>query len=562
VADGQNGTPSITSIANAASLTPAPLPAGGLAQGAIFSITGAGLGPGDPTDPTTATLGSLPYPTSLGGVSIAIAQGDTTLAAYPVFVWANRVDAILPSSAPLGPVTVTLTCNGVDSAPVTANVVATNFGAYSTHARSGGPGVILVQSSATDPGVQNSSQVTAMPGQMVTLLGTGLGPINGPDNDVPPSGDLAVTLQVLVGGVPATPLHAGRAANQPGKDQIQFVVPAGAPPGCNTPVQVVTGGSIYSNVVTMSIDPNGQPCATINPFVTLAGRGGKFGNIFLLRSTADVLVQAGQPPATILIDEGLAVFSTSPVGGGPLLSLLASIPTLGTCGALSGSLNFISLLAGATGALPGANAISYLDAGSAITIFGPGGLGQLTLGMNADGTPVAPPAAYSATLGGGLGALVGLPVPSPFLQPGAYRIFGSGGADVGPFTATVTIPPPVTWSNKDALSSIDRTAGVTLNWQGGDNSQLVMTAGIAADPSTNATTGFVCLVPATQGAFAVPVSAVVNLPAAGPAGSPGVIGMLVVGTVPAGAAANLIAGGLDAGLVMYGNFDVKRVAVQ
>jgi uncharacterized protein (TIGR03437 family) len=562
IAIGQTGTPSITSIANAASLTPAPLPAGGLAQGGIFSIIGAGLGPGDPTDPTTGTNGTVPYAMSLGGVSVQITQGATTICAYPVFVWANRVDAILPSGAPLGAVTITLTYNGVASGPASATVVTTNFGAYSTHALSGGRGVIFEQSSPTDPGVQNSTQVTAMPGQMVTMIGTGLGPISGPDNDVPPAGDLPVSLQVLVGGAATTPLHADRVPNQPGEDQIQFIVPAGAPAGCNTPVLVVTGGSIYSNVVTLSIDPNGQPCSTINPWTSLADQGGPIGNIFLLRSNASVLVQAGQPPVNVLLDQGLAVFSNSPAGGGPLLSLLASIPTLGTCGALSGMLNFISLLGGTTAALPGASEISFLDAGTSITILGPGGIGQLTLGTNADGTPVAPPAAYSATFGGGLGALFGLPVPSPFLQPGLYRIFGSGGADVGSFTTTLTIPQPVTWSNQAAVSSIDRTAGVTLNWQGGTSSQLVMAAGIASDPATNATTGFVCLVPATEGSFAVPVSAVANLPAAGPAGSPGILGVLLVGTVPAGPAANFIAGGLDAGLVVYGNFEVQRVAIQ
>ena len=546
----------ITSIANAASLTPAPLPAGGLAQGAIFSIIGTGLGPGDPAN------GSLPYANSLGGVSVEITQGGTTVSAYPIFVWANRVDAILPSNTPAGPVSITLTYNGVDSAPAFATVVATNFGAYSTHGESGGRGVILVQSSASDPGVQNSTQVTATPGQMVTLIGTGLGPIDGPDNDIPPAGDLSVPLQVLVGGATATPLHAGRVVNQPGKDQIQFVVPAGAPAGCNTPVQVVTGGSVYSNVVTMSIGPKGQPCSTINPWSSLADQGGKFGDIFLLRVNAGVLLQADQPPANIVLDQGLAIFSNSPAGGGPLLSLLASIPTLGTCGALSGSLSPASLLGGGAASLPGANAISFLDAGTAISIYGPGGQGHLTLGTNSDGTPVAPPAAYSGALGGGLGALLGLPVLPPFLGSGFYIISGFGGQDIGSFTTTFTIPPPVAWSNQDAVSSIDRTAGVSLNWSGGTSSQLVMAAGFASDPATNAATGFVCLAPATQGSFVVPVSAVANLPAAGPAGSPGVLGVLVVGTVPAGPAAKFVAGGLDAGLVVYGNFDLKRVAIQ
>jgi len=314
--------------------------------------------------------------------------------------------------------------------------------------------------------------------------------------------------------------------------------------------------------VTLSIDPNGQPCSTINPWTSLADQGGKIGNIFLLSSNASVIVQDDQPPVNLLLDQGVGIFANTPAGGGPLLSLLASLPTLGTCGALSGTLNFAALLTGTPASLPEANAISFLDAGSAIVLIGPGGVGELTLGTNPDGTPVASPAAYSTILGGGLGALFGLPVPPPFFKSGTYRILSSGGRDIGPFTATVTIPPPVTWSNQGAPLGIDRTAGVTLNWQGGSSSQLVMVAGMAADPSTNTATGFVCLVPAAQGSFSVPVSAVANLPPAGPAGSPGIAGMLILGTVPAGAAANFIASGLDSGVIVYGDFNVQRVAIE
>ena len=62
-------------------------------------------------------------------------------------------------------------------------------------------------------------------------------------------------VKVLVGGTSAVTVHAARLPNQPGKDVIQFLVPLDAPAGCNTPVQVVTGLTIYSNIVTMAIDP-------------------------------------------------------------------------------------------------------------------------------------------------------------------------------------------------------------------------------------------------------------------------------------------------------------------
>ena len=556
------GAPNVTGVANAASLTPATLPGGGIAQGAIFSIIGSSLGPGNPADPTTGIAASAPLAASLANVSVQVAQGSTSMTAWPLFAWTGRVDAIMPSNMPLGSVTITLTYNGTASLLIPATVVASNFGAYSTNGTSGGRGVILLQSSASGPGVQNTTQVTAMPGQTVTLLGTGLGPVNAPDNTSPPVDDMSVPLQVLVGGKIATPLHAGRAANQPGKDRIQFVVPADAPPGCNTPVQVVTGGNIYSNVVTLSIDPNGQPCSTINPWSSLADQGGKLGNIFLLRLNASATVEAGQPPIGFLLDDGLAAFTNSPAGGGPLLSLLASIPTLGTCGALGGSVNAASLLGGSTSGAPGTAAIAYLDAGPAINIVGPAGQGQLTLGTNDDGTPIAPPSSYGGVLGGGLGALFGGSNPPPFLEPGDYTISGTGGNDIGPFTTTFTMPPPVTWSNKDATTAVDRTAGVSLAWSSGDASQLVMVAGMSSDSNTNASTGFVCVVPASQGALTVPPAALANLPVTGPAGSSSTLGALLVGTVPAGAAGKFTASGLDSGLVVYGSFDLQTVEIK
>ena len=51
-----------------------------------------------------------------------------------------------------------------------ATVVASNFGAFTITGASVGPALLMVQSSATDPGVQNSNSVTAAPGQTVRLL--------------------------------------------------------------------------------------------------------------------------------------------------------------------------------------------------------------------------------------------------------------------------------------------------------------------------------------------------------------------------------------------------------
>src|SRR5579863_5236037 len=85
------------SIYNAASYMPAGIPAGAIARGSIFSIFGSGLGPSAGVKAST-----YPLQTTLSGVSINIIQGSTTVAALPIYVSANQINAIMPSNAPVG----------------------------------------------------------------------------------------------------------------------------------------------------------------------------------------------------------------------------------------------------------------------------------------------------------------------------------------------------------------------------------------------------------------------------------------------------------------------------
>ncbi len=75
--------------------------------------------------------------------------------------------------------------------------------------------------------------------------------------------------------------------------------------------------------------------------------------------------------------------------------------------------------------------------------------------------------------------------PAPFLSPGSYTIIGSGGADVGPFSASVTVPGsnPITWTNRDQLTTVDRTKPLTFTWTG--TSSVVSLEGINYDVPTN-----------------------------------------------------------------------------
>src|SRR5271166_1359928 len=82
---------------NAASFMPAGIPAGAIAQGSIFSVFGAHLGPSTPAGPN-----GFPLQTTLAGVQLNVIQGATTVQAIPLYVSATQINAIMPSNTPVG----------------------------------------------------------------------------------------------------------------------------------------------------------------------------------------------------------------------------------------------------------------------------------------------------------------------------------------------------------------------------------------------------------------------------------------------------------------------------
>jgi hypothetical protein len=109
-----------------------------------------------------------------------------------------------------------------------------------------------------------------------------------------------------------------------------------------------------------------------------------------------------------------------------------------------------------------------------------------------------------------------------FLQPGAYTAdSASGGADVGPFHATLSFPAELT-------STVQQSAtGTTVIWRGGDPQGYVVIQGSAQSPA-GASTNFSCVERTSAGQFAIPPYLLASLPA--PPG--GVTAMTAAGTSP------------------------------
>jgi uncharacterized protein (TIGR03437 family) len=400
-------------VLNAASNAPVGLPNSSIAQGSIFTIYGSNLGPS--SSPALA----YPLQPTLGGVSVQVTSGSTTVSAIPIFVGTQQINAVLPGSTPIGSATLTVTYKGQTSSAVSLQVIANSFGIFTVGSVSNWVGIITGASHQL-----YSVNSPANPGDTATLWSTGIGASPGDDGSAPPPEiDMPnLPLSVYVGSQAATVTYRGRGGFT-GEDQINFVIPSGIT-DCYVPVAVEIG-NIVSNFVTIPIAPAGQSCP--DPLIFEIGRPSGQS-----RCRGGTTIGA----TTTTTDSGQARFGTPFFAGS--LSVLNLPPE--TC------------IGGVTIEMFTEDPFSSLDAGPSISITGPNGSRQLARPN------------YSAQLGGGSGANA-QPL---FLNAGAYTVSGPGGADVGPFSQIFNIPQPLTWTNQGDIRAVDRSDGLEVAWAGGD----------------------------------------------------------------------------------------------
>ena len=471
--------PAITpnGIVSSASFAPALSVGGVIAQGSLFSIFGTALGPATPAQPTAFPLGN-----GLGGTSVQVIAGTTTLNAIPLYASAGLVNAIMPSNTPLGNVSVQVTYNGAVSAPQTVTIAANAPGIYTATGAGSGPGILQNFTPTAVP--VNSASATVKPGQTGVLWLTGLGPIAAADNQAPPVGTLSFPVEIWVGGQAVTSIqYSGRTPCCAGVDEIVFTVPAAAPSGCYVPVTMRVAGKAVSNTVTIAVDPQGNRCTdAISAAYT---KGGKFGTIALIRRQ----VRFTKPTTQDLVaDVAMAGFSKE--AGAPFaFNTIASLPPAGSCLVYQGQGDF-----SATG--PFSTSGSPLNAGT-VSVKGPVSTAKLLAGFDYG-------AAEQIALLGSSGILpASTAAPPPFLSPGPFTVSTAGGADVGAFSAQITVPnTAITWSNRDQLTTVDRSQPLTFSFSG--TSYLVAVEGGNYDAPTNSSAAFRCTVPGGATSFTVP----------------------------------------------------------
>jgi uncharacterized protein (TIGR03437 family) len=539
---GQSATPapaiSPNGVLNAASYTQPSFPGGALAQGTLFTVFGNNLGPATPPPGPS----SFPLGTSLGGVSIKVSQGSTSVDALPFYVSASQVSAILPSNTPLGADQLVLTYNGQSSVASPITVVASSVGLFSVNSGGFGPSVVQNYVSATQLPV-NSRSVASQPGQLLEMYGTGLGAALNPDNQAPTAGSLPVQTEVFVGGQSAVVAYSGRSPCCSGLDQIVFTIPAKAPLGCNVPVQVRTAGTNSSNVVTIAISADGSPCSdAVAPLGHVAEKG-KSGSLLLLRSVVRVS-DPGAAPTDLTMDFFHGTFQQE-TGGDFAFNPLYSAPPVGACTTYTYKGDVFS------GAIvPGfAPTAGHLDAGK-VSIAN----GSSSVSLK------SPP--YDVLLGSSTSLSGSLP--KSFLDSGPFTITGGGGKGAGGFTTKLAAVPTITWANRDQSTSVTRSAGLTLNWSfssGGGANQVVAIVGGNYDSRVNEAALFLCMAPAPTGTFTVPAAILARVPASAADGV-STRGGLIVGALPSVAPNTFAATGLDQGIATIGSAAAQFVTFQ
>jgi uncharacterized protein (TIGR03437 family) len=548
--------PVINGIVNAASYAAPPTdsssnPIGNniIAQGSIFAVFGTGMGPA-----TLTFAAGLPLPTSVpdaNGTSIAITGGGKTVNAYMVYTRADQLAAILPSTVPIGDVTVTVTYSGKISAPAKITVVKSQLGIFTLNAQGTG------QASAQHGGDSSPILLTtaAKPGEVIVLYGTGLGAISGADNVPPGAIQVGLNVIVTVAGKVVTPDYAGRSPNFAGLDQINFRIPTDVTTGCYVPASVTASGQVSQDFV-LSIAGTGSVCAhplgltqsslaildtlplgsgTVNvglfqmlrAFIALLGgsiegAGGLFDNVnfdgvFQMYNRIPVTFGAVPYPAPL---NGCVVVDQSITGGG------FTAPDFSLIGGRELIADSVALSAAGPGSAQG-NVLRQ-DTGGYLSVFIP-----------------------------------------PILAPGSWTISGSGGADVGAFKATITLPDNLDWTNRGAFSTVPQS-DLTIVWTGGNTSGNPIltvfgnsTVVNATDPSKSRAKSFYCAAPASAGKLVVPAAIRQQLPSSSTAAGETSFGSLAITT---GGFANFTApltkGTLNAGAIAYGEAIVLAVKYQ
>jgi uncharacterized protein (TIGR03437 family) len=467
-----------------------------LAPNTVFVIFGAGMGP------AALASGAIPYPEELAGTSVTFTPmaGGAAINARMVYTSGGQLAGMLPSTAAAGEYAARVIFNGQSSAPQTVTVAARSFGIVTSNSQGFGPaqatignvnlGLSLVRftSGNVSFGGLNYVLTPAEPGHTIVIWGTGGGADIANDTGGS-SGDQAAAgnFRVLLGESVIVPDYAGTSFGLPGLWQINFTIPASFPPDCFNRLQVSADG-VLSNHATLAVAPPGEGHCTSAAYDEAAlaklDNGGELTGASLVAAKTDYITTLVNP-TEVLSDTTRAITGLFNRYRADAIIELASGLRIGACTIHRKTAPQTRLGLGT----PSAN----LDAGANLSISGPDvPAGSVLAGDNIFNYFFVPTA----------------------LNGGTYTISGIGGADIGPFQASVETPANFTVPDFATYDRLNRAVPFTFTWTGGGGADGTVTVNIltsrtisgnSSDPATwvIARTTVFCQAPASLGMFTV-----------------------------------------------------------
>jgi uncharacterized protein (TIGR03437 family) len=470
---------------NAASLAPPGLPNAPIARGSVFTVFGENLGPAQ------SPALSFPLPATLGGVSISVTESGVVTQAFPIFISATQINAVMPSTVTAGPATLRLTYQSKKSNAIPIRIANSGPGIFAVSSGGYGPGVIMNYLSESNQPV-NSLTAPAAPGQVITIWATGLGPVTFPDNVAPTAGNLATLVTLSIGGQPAEVSYSGRAPCCAGIDQIVATVPKSAPLGCWVPVSINAGG-VVSNTATIAIAvPGAASCDDPgNPLSKMVRTPGTQAFIHLEQASVIENINTATP-VTEVVSSVYSRFYTrpeSPFNFDPYMSY----PPAGTC-LVHQTTGDSDITLSLRGALPSAASLNpqpnqtYNNGSQALSIPPTSPLFAEVVGETIDSTSL------------GLGV------------PGAGASFTIDPAGANQAVLAINPEPPPAWTRPNSILVVTRSSPLALTFTPGDTSAPTAILLYAYAGTINATVEVECLAPPGSGSFTIPADTLANLP--------------------------------------------------
>jgi uncharacterized protein (TIGR03437 family) len=370
------------------------------------------------------------YPTSPVAptrISIRPSGSETLIRAEVVSVSHSQTTFVVPRNMPLGGAELEYQAEGQPTGWTNVNVVAASFEFF----RIGPGGPAIAQAVGPDGSLSPVGLTTpAQPGHTILLKGSGLG---------------NVPFTVTMGGVPATVVAAGPHRANPGADEIQIQIPAGAADGCYVPLVLAYNGTTVAT--TISKTSNGAAC--VHPFQlsvadmkTLDNGGTLTAGEIVMSTTLQVATPAAASRAEganvqfmpLAAADIAAFFPASQSAPGCQVSPLNVPSTIFLSGVFSSISNSVN--AGPT--------VFLQDSANTLSLLGLG-IYFANLPQSAQG-PVANP-------------------PVPAIPGGPWKWYSTGGPDLAASSFAFSLPAPFQLSGGGTIS-MNRNVDQTLTWNG------------------------------------------------------------------------------------------------